>query len=69
LVRIYHLNDSLQLVLYGDNRSYWGSDGIESLLKLQRGGETLDIPADYRARYFGPLSPDDVRRKLGIAVP
>jgi WD40 domain-containing protein len=69
LVRIHHLDDGRQLVLYGDGRSYWGTDGIEQLLSLVRGMQVIPVPAGYRARHFGPRSPDDVRRLLGLAAP
>jgi hypothetical protein len=29
----------------------------------------IPVPAGYRARHFGPRSPDDVRRLLGLAAP
>jgi WD40 repeat protein len=67
LARIHHTDDATRLVVYGDGRSYLGSDGIETFLSLVQGLEAKPVPDAYRARYFGVKTLAEVRRLLGVA--
>jgi WD40 repeat protein len=68
LARFLHFNDGESLVKYGDGR-YWGSAGVHKLLKLKRGDETIEVPADYRTSFFGERTLDDVIAALNAKGP
>ena len=66
LIRIYKMDNGEQLIVYGDGRSYWGTDGIDPFISLVRGTEAPPIPSTYHARYFGIKTLPEIRRLLGL---